>query len=237
MNKTTIVAFLLLLTSNAANANNFNSEINTIESLWAHIYYDKNESEQRSNYPKLLKKTQELEAHYPNAPELLIWQAIIIATNAAFETPFTALESLKNSKRLLQKAIQIDPNALEGAAFVTLGTLYYLAPSWPLSFGDEEKAEKLLKKGLDINPNSIDANYFYADYLLSSDNVSKATKYFNLALTAPTRPEQQFADIQLKNEAQIALQKTQQRVVESGKFKFLSLFSSAKANQSQKVIR
>lgn len=229
MIKTTLVAFLLL-TSNSLSANSFNTEINLIESQWARVYYSNNESEQRNNYPILLEKTQRLAKKYPNAAELMIWQAIIIATNAAFQPPFTALESLDASKKLLETAIQNNPHALEGAAFVTLGTLYSLTPSWPISFGDQNRAETLLRRALQINPKSIDANYFYADYWLSKDDINKATKYFTLALNSPTRPEQKFADRQLKKQASLALKKTQQRLLQSGKNKFLSLFSSAKAN-------
>ncbi len=229
MKKTTVVA-LLLLFSNALSANNITPEINKIESQWANIHYSKNSTEQRSEYPALLNKIQGLSKKHPEAIELIIWQAIIISTNAAYETPFSALESLQEAKRLLELAIRDQPEALEGAAYVALGTLYYMVPGWPISFGDQNKAEQLLKIALNINPHGIDPNYFYADYLLSKDKISEAEKYFKLALTAPSRPEQLFADNQLKNEALISLQKTEQRKLDSEKNKFLSLFNSAKSN-------
>ena len=228
MNKTTIVAFLLLASNNLF-ANSITSEINIIESQWATIYYNKNGSEQKTAYPALIKKTQSLSKRHPESSELLIWQAIIISTNAAFETPFTALESINNAKSLLELAIQKNHTALDGAAYVALGTLYYMTPGWPISFGNQGKAEKLLKKALEINPEGIDPNYFYADYLLSKDKVDEASIYFKLALSAPIRPEQQYADNQLKNEAQLALKTTAQRKLDSEKNKFWSLFSSAKS--------
>ncbi len=88
-----------------------------------------------------------------------------------------------------------------------------------------KKAERLLKKGLEINPKSIDSNYFYADYLLTKNKVNEAQKYFQLAINAPIRPEQQFADEQLKKEAFIALKNTQQSKLDSGRNNFMSLFS------------
>ncbi len=229
MNKTTFVAFLLLA-SNTLLANNITPEINRIESQWANIYYNKNNSQQRDDYPKLLERTQHLSIKFPNAIELTIWQAIIIATNAAFESPFTALESLDKAKNLLEFALQIEPVALDGAAYVTLGTLYYLTPGWPISFGDQKMAETLLEKALVINPKGIESNYFYADYLLSIGKIDEATKYFKLAINSPNRPEQVFADQELKKEALIALKNTEQRKLDSGKNKFFSLFSSAKSN-------
>jgi len=229
MKRTTIVAILLLTVSNLLSANSLEFEINQIESEWAIIYYTKNSSEQSTAYPKLLNKLHNTVKSHPKSNELKIWQAILIATNAAYESPFSALESIKKAKAILEKSISTDPHALDGAAFVTLGTLYYLTPGWPISFGNEYKAEQLLKTGVKLNPNSIDSNYFYADYLLTKDRESEAAKHFRLALNIPSRPAQQLADDELKKEASLALLKTE-RKLNSGKNRFLSLFSSASNN-------
>ena len=226
MKKTTLVAILLLMSSTAFSSSIIR-EINKIESEWAQIYYSQNDQEQKDAYPKLIDKTNQLITKHPKSVELSIWKAILISTNAEFENPFTALKSINIAKNLLESSIQKQPKALDGAAFVVLGTLYYMTPSWPISFGNQSKAEQLLKKGLEMNPNSIDANYFYADYLLSKNKIKKASKYFKLALNTPVRSTQQYADKQLKNEALTALKNTEQRILESGKNKFLSLFSSA----------
>jgi len=226
MKKTTIVA-LTLLFSSTLSATSLEFEINQIESEWATIYYTKDSLEQSASYPKLLIKLSNTAKQYPNAFELKIWQAIIIATNAAYESPFTALESIKKSKKILESSISTKPNALQGAAFITLGTLYYLSPGWPISFGNEDKAEQLLKTGLKLNPNSIDSNYFYADYLLTTNRQQEASKYFKIATNIPSRPAQKLADDSLKKEASLALIEAEKRILNSGKNKFLSLFSSA----------
>jgi len=227
MKETTIVAILLLLSSSCL-ASNHIIEINKIESEWAHTYYSLDDSVKKKSYPTIIKKINNLLKIRPKSVELKIWKAILISTNAEFETPFTALKSIKKAKSLLESAIQQQPKALDGAAFVVLGTLYYMTPSWPISFGNENKAEELLKKGIKLNPKSIDANYFYADYLLSKNKIEKALKFFNLSLNIPSRKNQKYADSQLKKEALIALKNTEQRKLESGKNKFLSLFTNAK---------
>lgn len=229
MNKTTAVAFLLLA-SNIIYANDIRPELGRIESQWATIYYAQNNFEQKENYSSLLKETTNLLNRHPESAELMIWQAIIISTHAAFENPFNALDSINKAKRILETAIHKKPNALDGAAFVALGTLYYMTPGWPISFGNQNKAEKLLKTALVINPNGIDPNYFYADYLLSINEIELASKYFKLAIKSPSRKDQAYADHQLKNEALIALKNTQQRKLDSGKNKFWSLFSSARSD-------
>lgn len=204
------------------------SEINYIESQWAKIYYDKG-GDKTTGYLALLKKIQSLANTYPQAVEPMIWKAIIISTKAEFESPFTVLGSIDSAKEILENAIKKQPTALDGAAFIILGTLYHMTPGWPVSFGDGSKAEALLKKGLVINPQSIDANYFYADYLLSENKLEEAQKYLKRALTVPNRPQQQYADNQLKKEALAALKNTEERRLSSRKNRFLSSFFIAQS--------
>lgn len=229
MKKTTFVAILLLM-SDVLSANSIMPEINKIESQWAQIYYAQNSQQKKVAYPILLNKIQKLSNDYPEAMEPKIWKALVMATNAEFESPFSALDSIKMAKNILEDSIQKEPKALDGAAFVILGTLYYMTPGWPISFGNHDKAEQLLKKGLETNPASIDSNYFYADYLLSKNKVAEAQQYFKLAINAPSRPEQKYADEQLKIEAINALKNTQEKKLEYGRNNFLSLFSSAKSS-------
>ena len=111
---------------------------------------------------------------------------------------------------------------------MVLGTLYYMTPSWPFSFGDNEKAQQFLKRALKINPNSIDANYFYADYLLTENDKQQAITYFKKALKIPNRKNQPYADSQLKQEAKKALNRIKDRTFNTKKNKFWSLFTNGK---------
>ncbi|MGY6275996.1 hypothetical protein [Methylomonas sp. MgM2] len=204
-----------------------NASIDSIESAWALAYYQSDEEKQKQTYPVLLDKAARLVLHYPNAAEPKIWLATVMATYAAFESPFEALSSLESAKKLLEEAIEINPKALDGMAYVTLGTLYYMLPGWPVSFGDDEMAEELLKAGLKINPSGIDANYFYADFLLRQDRTTEAEAFFRKATQLPVRSHQVFADTQLQNEAKLALAHAQQRKSNVGKNKFQALFTTA----------
>ena len=229
MSKATIVVYLILFAA-PLQASELTNVIAHLESDWASAYYQTDETRQRQTYPLLLEKAAELTRHYPNAAEPKIWQATIIATNATFQSSFSALSSLESAKILLEQAIAQNPNALDGAAYVTLGTLYYMVPGWPVSFGDNQLAEQMLKASLKINPNGIDANYFYADYLLQQDRSAEAEEYLHKAIQAPLRKQQIFADSQLQNEAKLALVNTRQRKSNAGKNKLQSLFTSATAD-------
>ncbi len=229
MSRASVVVFLILFATPSF-ASDLAAAIDSLESEWAKVYYQSDESLQRKAYPGLIDKAAELGRRFPRAAEPKIWQATIIATNAAFQPSLAALSSLKTAKRLLEEAIALKPEALDGAAYVTLGTLYYMAPGWPISFGDNQLAEQMLQASLKINPDGIDANYFYADYLLQQDRSAEAEEYLRKAAQAPLRKNQYFADSQLQNEAKLALASTQQRKSNTGKNKFQAIFTAATYN-------
>jgi hypothetical protein len=210
MNKATIVVFLSLIAAPLF-ASELSTAIADLENEWSVVYYQGSVRLQQQSYPLLEEKAAQLVKRYPSAAEPKIWLATIMAAHAAHLSAFTALATLDSAKRLLEAAIQQNPTALEGAAYVTLGTLYYMTPGWPVSFGDDQLAEKLLQTSLKINPNGIDANYFYADYLLRQHRAAEAEQYLRKAAQAPVRKQQPFADSQLQNEAKLALVSLQER--------------------------
>ncbi|MEQ1531235.1 MAG: tetratricopeptide repeat protein [Methylococcales bacterium] len=228
MKKTTFVALLLLFSSQCF-AETLNESLKNIESEWASIYYTFAKDEQGPAYTRLLEKTEQLVQKFPNKAEPVIWQAVVKATYADHQDAISALDAINEARDLLVKAIAMNPKAMSGSAYVTLGTLYYMVPKWPIGFGDTEEAKKLLETALKINPNGIDANYFYGEFLLSTNQLSEAVKYFERAAVAPTGPEQSLADIKLKEEAKMAIKNVKQRKISGAKSVFLSLFNSASA--------
>ena len=224
MKKTTFVALLLL--SPQSFAESLNDSLQRIESEWASIYYSTPKQKQGPAYCQLLDKTIHLSIQHPNNAEPIIWEAIVKATNADHQDAVSALESIHEARDLLLKAIEINPQAMDGSAYVTLGTLYYMAPKWPIGFGDEETAQKMLQTALKINPNGIESNYFYGDFLLSNNNFNEAEKYFKRALAIPARAEQFYADNQLKEQARIALKNTHESRISATKGLFASVFNS-----------
>ena len=224
MKKTTFVALLLL--SSQCTAENLNDSLQHIESEWASIYYSMPKQKRGPEYCRLLDKTINLSRQHPNNAEPIIWEAIVKATNADHQDAVSALKAIHEARDLLLKAIQINPQAMSGSAYVTLGTLFYMAPKWPIGFGDETTAEKMLQTALKINPNGIDSNYFYGDFLLANNRLNEAEKYFKRAIAVPARAEQIYADNRLKEDAKLALKNTKERKISSSKGLFASLFNS-----------
>ncbi|MBM4206554.1 MAG: hypothetical protein FJ190_00615 [Gammaproteobacteria bacterium] len=225
MKLTTFVALTLLAWQCFADA-----VVNTtqaIESEWASIYYTLPKAKQQAAYEALLNQTAKLSDENPQSSELLFWQAILLASNAELQDGFTALKAIHKARDLLQKSISINPQTANGSAYVTLGTLYYMVPKWPIAFGDDEKAEEMFQSALKINPTGIDTNYFYGDFLLAANSQQEAQQYFEKAIDAPIRKEQAFADNKLKDQVKLALNNTKNRKINGIKSAFLSLFNSA----------
>ena len=61
----------------------------------------------------------------------------------------------KPRRRACEQSIQLDPAALSGSAYTSLGSLYYQVPGWPIGFGDDDKADEMLRKGLAFDPDGI----------------------------------------------------------------------------------
>lgn len=196
---------VLMLLSNYCFADGLKDALNSIESDWATAYYGLPKQKQQTVYPDLLAKLQQLSTSYPNDAGIIYWQALIKAANADHQSPLTALQTVKEVRNLLTKAIAINPQVMNGAAYIVLGTLYDKVPSWPIAFGNDETAKSMLETALKINPNGIASNYFYGKFLLSHDNTQAAEHYFKLALAAPIRPNQPYADEQMKLKVQHAL--------------------------------
>jgi len=132
--------------------------------------------------------------------EALIWQGIVQSTYAGAAGGLTALGLAKDARASLEHALAINPAALDGSAYASLGTLYFKVPGWPLGFGDDDKAKELLEKALALNPDGIDSNYFYADYLYDQGSYRQALAYTDKALAAAPRAGRELADAERRKE-------------------------------------
>ena len=66
-----------------------------------------------------------------------------------------------------------------------LASLYHKVPGWPVGFGSDKKARKLFKEALEVNPNGLDSNYFYAEFLFDEKDYDEAAQYLEKAKQAP----------------------------------------------------
>ena len=177
-----------------------------IQHDWARIKYQTPDKDQQLGaIHQLETKADALALQYADSPEAMIWKGIILSTDAGLDQGLSALGKVRDARALFELAIKINPDALNGSAYTSLGSLYYQVPGWPLAFGSNTKAEEFLKKALAINPDGIDPNYFYGDFLLQDKRYKEARTYFQHALAAPDRPERPDADTGRRQEIKQAL--------------------------------
>jgi tetratricopeptide (TPR) repeat protein len=169
-------------------------EVVQLQSAWEHANYELSGKPQIEAFEHLITEADKTRQQLPAQADVLIWRGIIYASYAGKKGGLGALSMAKTAKADLEKAIEIDKQALNGSAYTTLGTLYYKVPGWPLGFGDNAIAEKMLKEALTINPQGIDSNYFYALYLIEKQQCAEAEKFLLKAQQAAPRPERPLAD-------------------------------------------
>lgn len=204
--KKLLVTFSFFLTA-MASAAPVDDAVQQLQRDWEVIRYQTPAAERQSRFEALAQRAHEISEGFAGRSEPLIWEGIIVSSWAGEKGGIGALKLVKKAKALYEKAIAIDGNVLDGSAYNSLGVLYYKVPGWPLGFGDKDKAKELLQKALSINPQGIDANFFYAEYLVETKHEQDAVSYLERALQAPARPGRKIADAGRHEEARALLEK------------------------------
>ncbi|HHF3074203.1 TPA: tetratricopeptide repeat protein [Vibrio diabolicus] len=192
------------LASTAALAGN--APLQQVQKKWAECQYGTPDGDEKEQcFHRAIAKTSIYLDREPGNPELTVWLAINKASLAGAQGGLGALSLAKEAKSLLEGVIATSPQALDGSAYTSLGSLYYKVPGWPIGFGDDDKAEEMLKKALEINPKGIDPNYFYGDFLAEEGRDKEAKVYLTRAMQASPRPDRPLADKGRKLEIEATL--------------------------------
>lgn len=178
-----------------------------IQTQWAEIKYNAPEKQQADLYQTLAQQSRKIVEANPGLAEPLIWEGIVVSSEAGARGGLGALSLCKDAKQRLEDALKIDDKALNGSAYTSLATLYAKVPGWPVGFGDKEKAEDLFKKSLSINPDGIDPNFFYGEYLMDRERYAEARTHLETALKAAPRPGRELADNGRRKEITAMLEK------------------------------
>lgn len=177
-----------------------------LQERWAEVNYQMEGKAQLSAFAQLVEESEALSVKEPSSAEIWIWKGIIKSTYAGAKGGLGALGLAKEAKVDLEFSLDLNPNALGGSAYTSLGTLYHSVPGWPIGFGDEDTAEELMLKALTLNPEGIDTNYFYGTYLLDEKRFEEAEKHLLQAQRAPARPNRPVADSGRQQEIAEALE-------------------------------
>ena len=204
--------FLLFILSTPLLAAPVDDTRSMLQSHWARIKYQEADASAREKqFAQLADDSDKALQQFPDAADIMIWRAIILSTYAGEKGGLGALSLVKEAKQLLEHSIEIDPTALQGSAYTSLGSLYYQVPGWPIGFGSDKKAREYLNKALQINPDGIDSNFFYADFLIDQKQKEEARQVLQHALNAAPRPGRELADSGRRAEIEGLLKKLQEQ--------------------------
>ena len=207
----TVTAVALVAGALAARASDdpkMDADLRHVEQEWARIKYQvADEDAQLSQMETLAKQTAKICKRYQGRAEPLAWDGIVTSTEAGFAGTFAALDLARDARKMLEQAAKIDPAVLNGAVPTSLGALYYLVPGFPLGFGDDDKAREYLEEGLAMNPDGLDSNFFYGDFLFSQDDYKDAATVLEHGLQAPVSHDRPVWDAGRRAEIRALLDK------------------------------
>ncbi|WP_130906628.1 MULTISPECIES: tetratricopeptide repeat protein [unclassified Pseudomonas] len=179
--------------------------LNDIQQSWAHIQYEVPEGQRTAAFEKLAAQASRFTQERQSVAEAWIWSGIVTSSWAGAQGGLGALGKVKEARADLEKALAIDPKALQGSAYTSLGALYDRVPGWPIGFGDSDKAGELLELALRMNPNGIDSLYFWGDHLYRQKRYVEAKAALQKALLAAPRPGRETADAGRRKEIEALL--------------------------------
>jgi len=184
----------LSVASTTAGADDFGDTLHDIQHRWAEANYRQTGGAQKKAFEALLQDARGLAEANPGRAEALVWQGIVASTYAGVKGPFGAMSLAKEARDVLIQAEALDPTVLQGSVYTSLGTLYFKVPGGLIGFGDKDLARDYLEKALEENPDGIDPNYFYGEFLLDQKEYEAARTALLKAKNAPQRPDRPLAD-------------------------------------------
>jgi tetratricopeptide (TPR) repeat protein len=184
-----------------------------MQSGWEHANYTvESPAEKQRLLEQLGTRGEMLVARFPGRAEPLVWEGIVLSSYAGAKGGLGALSLAKKSRDCLLESLRLDPSALHGSAYTSLGALYYKVPGWPIGFGDRQKAADFLRKAVALNPQGMDPNYFLGELLYEEGDYSQSLVHLQKALAAPPRADRPVADAGRRTEIQALLVKVRSKL-------------------------
>ena len=187
--------------------------VHHIDDEWARITYRvADKDEQLTEIKELANQAAQVVVQYPGRAEPLLWQGIVTSEEAGMASVFRQLGLAIAARRIFEHAEAIDPKGVNGAVQMSLGVLYYRVPGFPIGFGNDKLARTDLETALAVDPNGLDANFFYGDFLAEQGAYVQAKTVLDHALAAPVDAARPIWDAGRRAEVRALLVKVDQRL-------------------------
>ena len=182
------------------------------EAYWkiAHAYYwigvhkDK-KSDKLKAYKNGIEFAKQCVQVAPKDPHCHYWLGVSYGKYGGTKGILQSLYLVKPMKKEMNTVIKLDPKFRRGSAYAVLGWIYFKLPS--IAGGDKDKAEKLLRKAVQIGPNHILNHLFLAKVLLDKGKKEEAIKELKFVVNAPLEKDMIPENKEEKKEAKELLKK------------------------------
>lgn len=191
------VLCVLLLTQGLVHAADLPTDIKSLKIELDRINFDLKGDDRNNRLEALIPHTRKLSEQNPDNAAFAMMAGFYNIQYASATGGIGAIKYAKAARDLLQKSIELDPNAFGASAHAVLGRIFVSIPGWPIAFGDKKKGISHMQKALELAPGGMDSNVTYAGYLLEEKEYAEAKKYFLKAKKAPPREYREKADIEL----------------------------------------
>jgi tetratricopeptide (TPR) repeat protein len=170
----------------AAASDTFDTDLAALREEWAAAAYEPHGAQARAAaFETVVAHAADLRAANPERVEAVAWEGIILSDYAGEVGALSAMKYAKAARDALLRAEKMNPTALAGGVYVSLGALYSKVPGGIVGFGDDARAAEYFQKALAVDADNIDNNFFYGDFLLSEGEYAKAAAVLEHALEAP----------------------------------------------------
>ena len=182
--KKIFITIILVCFANYSFASIEQDKATELQNEWDRIsFLVKDKKQQKEEFQKLSEIAKTYSTQYPNSADIKAWAGIIISTEAGFyklNIP-KALKTVNTAKEILDEGLAINPSALDGGIYSSLGLMYFQVPGKPIGFGDKQLAENFLLKGIELSNNGMIANFFAGQFYFDQKDYQKAMNYFEKA--------------------------------------------------------
>ena len=179
-----LIITYIALQINISGAQNYD-KLDYLQSQWTIIKQMEPSHNKQSKLNNLTMTASQMVLNNPGNPNYLHWEAQVYLLQIENSNKFKSISYAKHARNSLLEAIKLSQGKLKGNIYSTLGYLYLVSPKLSLSLKSKSKEQYYLLKGLQLNPDGLQSNYYYALYLLNKGHGSEiAQEYLIKALNA-----------------------------------------------------
>ena len=168
-------------------------------------------SERKNAFQVLVDHAANFSERYPERVEAVAWNGIVLSTYAGEVSALGAMKYAKAARTALHDAEAMAPTALDGGVYASLGALYSKVPGGFVGFGDDDLAADYFAKALEIDPENIDSNYFFGEFLIEQEQYERAVTVLRKALGAPSVTARPLFDSGRRDTIKVLLDSAEQK--------------------------